>query len=158
MGRLDNDRDVGGMIDATSYFELEAEEYQRRGVVLTPELWMVKLMVGAIDPTYDEQVSDPTHSLLAQQRIVGTAEFLVCLMADSSDCLFAGSISQCVCLATLESACLLHWAGKGASLVADENLGYQAWQWVPPCGIRCGLAGNLLHMYQLWVTSEQYYD
>ena len=59
LGRLDNDRDVGGMIDATSYFELEAEEYQRRGVVLTPELWMVKLMVGAIDPTYDEQVSDP---------------------------------------------------------------------------------------------------
>ena len=58
LGRLDNDRDVGGMIDATSYFELEAEEYQRRGVVLTPELWMVKLMVGAIDPTYDEQVSD----------------------------------------------------------------------------------------------------
>ncbi|MCJ1241499.1 hypothetical protein MMC14_009504 [Varicellaria rhodocarpa] len=57
LGRLDNDRDVGSMIDATSYFELEAEEYQRRGVVLTPELWMVKLMVGAIDPTYDEQVS-----------------------------------------------------------------------------------------------------
>ena len=57
LGRLDNDRDIGGMIDATSYFELEAEEYQRRGVVLTPELWMVKLMVGAIDPTYDEQVS-----------------------------------------------------------------------------------------------------
>ncbi|KAL3155839.1 hypothetical protein ABBQ32_012849 [Trebouxia sp. C0010 RCD-2024] len=55
LGRLDNDRDIGGMIDATSYFELEAEEYQRRGVVLTPELWMVKLMVGAIDPTYDEQ-------------------------------------------------------------------------------------------------------
>lgn len=58
LGRLDNDRDVGGMVDATSYFELEAEEYQRRGVVLTPELWMVKLMVGAIDPTYDEQVSE----------------------------------------------------------------------------------------------------
>lgn len=60
LGRLDNDRDIGGMIDATSYFELEAEEYQRRGVVLTPELWMVKLMVGAIDPTYDEQVSNLT--------------------------------------------------------------------------------------------------
>jgi len=43
------------MIDATSYFELEAEEYMRRGVNLTPELWLVKLMVGAVDPTYDEQ-------------------------------------------------------------------------------------------------------
>ena len=148
------------MIDATSYFELEAEEYQRRGVVLTPELWMVKLMVGAIDPTYDEQVSDPTHSLLAQQRIVGTAEFLVCLMADSSDCLFAGSISRCIYSATLECACLLHWACKGASLVADENLDYQARQWAASnsCGIRCGLASNFLHMYQHWVTSEQYYD
>lgn len=63
LGKLDNDRDVGSMVDATSYFELEAEEYQRRGVVLTPELWMVKLMVGAIDPTYDEQVRSQTTSL-----------------------------------------------------------------------------------------------
>lgn len=55
LGRLDNDPDIGGMIDATSYFELEAEEYMRRGVNLTPELWLVKLMVGAVDPTYDEQ-------------------------------------------------------------------------------------------------------
>ena len=29
--------------------ELEAEEYARKGVTLTPELWLVKLMVGAID-------------------------------------------------------------------------------------------------------------
>lgn len=55
LGRLDNDPDIGGMIDATSYFELEAEEYMRRGITLTPELWLVKLMVGAVDPTYDEQ-------------------------------------------------------------------------------------------------------
>lgn len=55
LGRLDNDREVGGMVDATSYFELEAEEYSRRGITLTPELWLVKLMVGAIDPSYDEQ-------------------------------------------------------------------------------------------------------
>ncbi|DBA79815.1 hypothetical protein WJX77_002304 [Trebouxia sp. C0004] len=54
LGRLDNDPEIGGMIDATSYFELEAEEYARRGVTLTPELWLVKLMVGAVDPTYDE--------------------------------------------------------------------------------------------------------
>jgi hypothetical protein len=55
LGRLDTDRDVGAMVDATSYYELEAEEYRRRGVNLTPELWLVKLMVGAIDPSYDEQ-------------------------------------------------------------------------------------------------------
>lgn len=29
--------------------ELEAEEYARKGVNLTPELWLVKLMVGAVD-------------------------------------------------------------------------------------------------------------
>ena len=63
LSRLDNDRDVGNMIDATSYFELEAEEYRQKGIQLTPELWMVKLMVGAIDPTYDEQVH--FHHLLA---------------------------------------------------------------------------------------------
>ncbi len=28
-----------------SYYELEAEEYARKGVTLTPELWLVKLMV-----------------------------------------------------------------------------------------------------------------
>ena len=57
LGRLDTDPEIGKMIDATSYYELEAEEYSRRGVNLTPELWLVKLMVGAVDPTYDEQVS-----------------------------------------------------------------------------------------------------
>ena len=91
LGKLDNDPVVGPMVDATSYFELEAEEYRKKGVVgcscqcpivitcatlttetrlastqdiplellgsqvLTPDLWLVKLMVGAIDPSYDEQ-------------------------------------------------------------------------------------------------------
>ena len=85
----------GRHVDATSYYELEAEEYARKvrdtllqmvlrcpfpalwsavhiwvhsspdidtnatiicgccvqGVTLTPELWLVKLLVGAIDPT-----------------------------------------------------------------------------------------------------------
>ena len=47
--------EVGKMIDATSYYELEAEEYKRKGVTLTPDLWLVKLMVGAIDQSFDEQ-------------------------------------------------------------------------------------------------------
>jgi hypothetical protein len=42
---------TGRHVDATSYYELEAEEYARKGVNLTPDLWLVKLMVGAIDPT-----------------------------------------------------------------------------------------------------------
>ena len=55
LGKLDNDPVIGGMVDATSYYELEAAEYAKKGVVLTPDLWMVKLMVGAVDPSYDEQ-------------------------------------------------------------------------------------------------------
>ena len=52
--KLDNDPHIGGMVDCTSYYELEAEELARKGVTLTPELWMLKMCVGAIDPTYDE--------------------------------------------------------------------------------------------------------
>ena len=84
LAKLDNDPVIGRMVDATSYYELEAMEYQQKGIVLTPggrcqfqrpclepllgqdpypmslrvlyaDLWMVKLMVGAVDPSYDEQ-------------------------------------------------------------------------------------------------------
>ncbi|KAH7424584.1 hypothetical protein KP509_11G014300 [Ceratopteris richardii] len=50
---LDKDPTVGGMVDCTSYYEMEEEEFARNGVPLTPELWLVKLCVGAIDPEYD---------------------------------------------------------------------------------------------------------
>jgi hypothetical protein len=43
-------------VDCTSYYELEQQEYARKGVSLTPDLWMMKLMVGAVDRSYDEQV------------------------------------------------------------------------------------------------------
>ena len=33
------------------YYELEADEYARKGISLSPDVWLVKLMVGAIDPT-----------------------------------------------------------------------------------------------------------
>ena len=33
LGMLDNDPVVGRMVDATSYYELEADEYARKGVV-----------------------------------------------------------------------------------------------------------------------------
>jgi len=46
---------IGKMIDATSYFELEQQEMEKKGVNLTPDLWLVKLAVGAIDSTYDTQ-------------------------------------------------------------------------------------------------------
>ena len=43
-------------VDCTSYYELEQQEYARKGVNLTPQLWVLKLMVGAVDRSYDEQV------------------------------------------------------------------------------------------------------
>jgi hypothetical protein len=51
--KLDTDPAVGDSIDCTSYYEMEAEEYKKKGVDLTPELWLLKLMVGAVDPSYD---------------------------------------------------------------------------------------------------------
>ncbi|KAI8907610.1 hypothetical protein DFJ77DRAFT_434428 [Powellomyces hirtus] len=51
---LDHDPVIGKLIDCTSYYELEQMEMQRKGVDLTPGMWLVKLMVGAVDHTYDE--------------------------------------------------------------------------------------------------------
>jgi len=51
---LDNHPQIGGLVDCTSNFELEQEEMMRKsGVDLTPELWLVKLLMGAIDSSYD---------------------------------------------------------------------------------------------------------
>jgi hypothetical protein len=55
LGRLDNDPVVGRVVDCTSYYENEEMECRKKGVTLTPSLWLTKLMVGAVDPTYDDQ-------------------------------------------------------------------------------------------------------
>ncbi|KAJ8100934.1 hypothetical protein POJ06DRAFT_249905 [Lipomyces tetrasporus] len=55
LGALDTDREVGGMVDCTSNFEVEQDEMARLGVTLTPETWLVKLLMGAIDKSYDTQ-------------------------------------------------------------------------------------------------------
>ena len=51
---VDNDPVIGAMVDTTSNYELEADECLKKGVSLTPEMWLVKLLCGAIDPSYDE--------------------------------------------------------------------------------------------------------
>eukprot|EP00208_Stichococcus_sp_RCC1054_P008332 CAMPEP_0206152440 /NCGR_PEP_ID=MMETSP1473-20131121/39327_1 /ASSEMBLY_ACC=CAM_ASM_001109 /TAXON_ID=1461547 /ORGANISM="Stichococcus sp, Strain RCC1054" /LENGTH=348 /DNA_ID=CAMNT_0053549999 /DNA_START=127 /DNA_END=1173 /DNA_ORIENTATION=- len=53
LATLDNDKDVGGMVDCTSYYELEQAECMKKGVNLTPDMWMLKLMVGGFDKSYD---------------------------------------------------------------------------------------------------------
>ena len=42
------------MIDSTSNYEVEQDEMMRTsGVQLTPEMWLVKLLMGSIDSSYD---------------------------------------------------------------------------------------------------------
>ncbi|KAL2918932.1 hypothetical protein HK105_201766 [Polyrhizophydium stewartii] len=53
LAQLDNDPEVGGMIDCTSNYEMESEELMAKGVELTPELWLMKLCLGAVDRGYD---------------------------------------------------------------------------------------------------------
>lgn len=55
LGEIDTDADIGDMIDATSYFEHEQDEYSRKGIDLTPYLWILKLIMGSIDPKYDSE-------------------------------------------------------------------------------------------------------
>jgi len=65
LGKLDADPTVGAMVDCTSNYETESEEMARAHppVDLTPDLWMIKLILGAIDSSYDskdEQSGAPT--------------------------------------------------------------------------------------------------
>lgn len=55
LGELDDDPEIGRYVDATSYFENEQEQYAHKGLALTPELYLLKLMLGAVDSSYDEQ-------------------------------------------------------------------------------------------------------
>jgi len=64
LGQLDRDPQVGSMIDCVSDYELEQEEYKRKGIDLTPEVYLVKLMIGACDRSYDE--GDECEPLISQ--------------------------------------------------------------------------------------------
>jgi hypothetical protein len=57
LGTLDNHPIVGSMVDCTSNYENESAEMARANppVELTPDLWIMKLILGAIDPSYDTQ-------------------------------------------------------------------------------------------------------
>jgi len=55
LGKLDNEPGVGELVDSTSNFEVEQDEMSRAipPVDLTPDLWLLKLLLGAIDSSYD---------------------------------------------------------------------------------------------------------
>ncbi|GAA6055817.1 hypothetical protein JCM3770_004774 [Rhodotorula araucariae] len=50
---IDNHPVIGNLVDCTSNYELEEEEMARQGVQLTPETWLVKMLLGGIDDSYD---------------------------------------------------------------------------------------------------------
>lgn len=51
---IDNHPEVGGLVDTTSNYENEADDFMKTtGQELTPDLWLVKLMLGPIDSSYD---------------------------------------------------------------------------------------------------------
>lgn len=62
LAKLDNDPQVGREVDCTSNYENESAEMARAvpPVDLTPDLWMIKLILGAIDPSYDTK-DEKTH-------------------------------------------------------------------------------------------------
>ncbi|MCJ1377011.1 hypothetical protein MMC17_000101 [Xylographa soralifera] len=57
LSSLDEQREFGDVVDCTSNFENEQEEMMHAipPVELTPDLWLVKLLLGAIDSSYDKQ-------------------------------------------------------------------------------------------------------
>jgi Mg-chelatase subunit ChlD len=61
LSELDVHPVVGDIVDVTSSYELEEEEFANAGATLTPYMWIVKLMLGAIDPCYDAK-DEPSKS------------------------------------------------------------------------------------------------
>lgn len=63
LGKLDEDPQIGPMVDCTSNFENEQEEMSRANppVDLTPDLWIIKLLLGAIDRSYDSKDEKTNH-------------------------------------------------------------------------------------------------
>ncbi|KMQ45184.1 von Willebrand factor, type A [Trichophyton rubrum] len=55
LSKLDEEPGIGELVDCTSNFEVEQDEMSRANppVDLTPELWLAKMLLGAIDSSYD---------------------------------------------------------------------------------------------------------
>jgi hypothetical protein len=51
LGSLDKDPHIGKFIDATSEYSIEEKEC---GSGFTPAAWTVKLLIGSVDPSYDQ--------------------------------------------------------------------------------------------------------
>jgi len=63
LAKLDKSQRVGHLIDCTSNYEVEADEMSKATppVNLTVELWLTKLLLGAIDSSYDRKDEHANH-------------------------------------------------------------------------------------------------
>lgn len=56
LGHLDADPAIGGLMDQTGDFDAERDEMMRKsGQQLTPVMWLLKMMLGGIDNSYDSK-------------------------------------------------------------------------------------------------------
>jgi hypothetical protein len=54
LDEIDKDRKVGKLVDCTSNYQMEkAECFAKYGIELSPSSYLIKAMIGAVDPTYD---------------------------------------------------------------------------------------------------------
>ena len=55
LAKLDNEPGIGELVDCTSNFESEQDEMAKASppMDLTPDMWLVKLLLGAVDSSYD---------------------------------------------------------------------------------------------------------
>ncbi len=53
LSALDAHAVFGKIVDATSAYEIEEAQYAKQGASLSASMWLMKLMLGAIDPDYD---------------------------------------------------------------------------------------------------------
>lgn len=59
LGEIDVHPTVGHVIDCTSEYSMEREEC---GPEFTESAWLIKLMIGAVDPTYDQADENPAQN------------------------------------------------------------------------------------------------
>ncbi len=62
LANLDNDPQIGQFIDCTSNYEQESAQMRNtNGSDLTPQLWILKMLLGAIDSSYDTKDETGGH-------------------------------------------------------------------------------------------------
>jgi hypothetical protein len=76
LSKLDKDPVVGKLVDCTSNFEVEQDEMSKAQppVDLTPELWLVKLLLGSIDSSYDNKDESANRQPAGQYGYAGQGQ------------------------------------------------------------------------------------